>query len=193
MIRLGGRELLFSIIHDISERKRAEEQLRFTASVFEHAHEGIMITDANAQIVDVNRTFTEITGYAREDVLGRSPNLLRSGYTARRFTVRNVGGFVHRRLLARRSVEPAQKRRGVPRTADHLSVRPPDGRVTHYGGVLRHHRAERTPAKLERMAHYDAHPTAQPGVAGRPADAGADPGAPLGQAAGGVLSRSGRL
>ena len=55
---LGGRELLFSIIHDISERKRAEEQLRFTASVFEHAHEGIMITDANAQIVDVNRTFT---------------------------------------------------------------------------------------------------------------------------------------
>ena len=84
-IRLGGRELLFSIIHDISERKRAEEQLRFTASVFEHAHEGIMITDANAQIVDVNRTFTEITGYAREDVLGRSPNLLRSGYHSQAF------------------------------------------------------------------------------------------------------------
>lgn len=65
---------------DISERKRAEEGLRLAAKVFECAAEGIIITDAAQRIVNVNDAFTRLTGYAREDVIGRTPAILQSGH-----------------------------------------------------------------------------------------------------------------
>lgn len=70
---------LIGVILDITERKMAEKQLQLAASVFTHAREGILITDANGTIVDVNATFTRITGYSRADVLGRNPRILSSG------------------------------------------------------------------------------------------------------------------
>ena len=63
---------------DISDRKRTEDQLRLAASVFTHCHEGIMIADADGLIVDVNQAFSRITGYSREEVLGRNPRILKS-------------------------------------------------------------------------------------------------------------------
>ena len=70
---------------DITERKQAEEQLHLAASVFTHAREGILITDSAGEILDVNEAFTEITGYRRDDVLGRNPRLLASGRHDRAF------------------------------------------------------------------------------------------------------------
>ena len=64
---------------DITQRHESEAKLHLAASVFTHAREGILITDADANIVDVNETFTRITGYQRDEVLGRNPRLLRSG------------------------------------------------------------------------------------------------------------------
>ena len=67
-------------LHDITERKRVEMELRRAAIVFEEAHEGILITGADAQIVAVNRAFTEITGYSEAEILGHNPRVLSSGY-----------------------------------------------------------------------------------------------------------------
>ena len=66
------------ILYDITERKRAEEKLKLSGRVFTQAHEGILITDADGLIVDVNPAFSEITGYSREDVLHQNPSILRS-------------------------------------------------------------------------------------------------------------------
>jgi len=66
-------------IIDITERKKTEEQLQLAASVFTHAREGIMITDAKGKIIEINNTFTHITGYDREQVIGKDPSLLKSG------------------------------------------------------------------------------------------------------------------
>ncbi len=52
------------------------ERMRLSASVFDHAHDGIFITDAHANIVEVNYAFTQITGYSRDDALGRVPQAL---------------------------------------------------------------------------------------------------------------------
>lgn len=64
---------------DITARRQAEEDLRLAASVFTHAREGIVITDSEVNIVDVNRAFTNITGYTKEEVLGKNPRILNSG------------------------------------------------------------------------------------------------------------------
>ncbi|MDR0578089.1 MAG: EAL domain-containing protein [Candidatus Accumulibacter sp.] len=78
--RLGGRIIgrVFSFA-DVSEDKAREAQLKLAASVFSHAHEGIMITNAKGDIVDVNAIFCRITGYSREEVIGRNPRFLKSG------------------------------------------------------------------------------------------------------------------
>ena len=64
---------------DISARKQAESQLQLSASVFNHSREGIMITQPDGSIIDVNPAFTRITGYTREEMLGRNPRSLSSG------------------------------------------------------------------------------------------------------------------
>jgi diguanylate cyclase (GGDEF)-like protein/PAS domain S-box-containing protein len=71
-----GRVLSFT---DISEEKAMESQLKLAASVFSHAHQGILITDAAGNIIDVNARFCQITGYAREDLIGQNPRILKSG------------------------------------------------------------------------------------------------------------------
>jgi diguanylate cyclase (GGDEF)-like protein/PAS domain S-box-containing protein len=75
----GGVANVIGLVVDISERIRSEEKLRLAAGVFSHAREGITITDASGTIVDVNEAFTRITGYAREEALGRNPRFLKSG------------------------------------------------------------------------------------------------------------------
>ncbi len=75
-----GKPALIAIAQDISERLIAEERQRLAASVFDNAHEGIMITDPAGHIVEVNSTFTELTGYTRDEALGKTPDLLKSGH-----------------------------------------------------------------------------------------------------------------
>ena len=70
---------------DITERKRAEENLRIIASVFDSSLEGIVITDANNIITDVNSAFTRITGYSREELVGKDPKLMSSGHHNKAF------------------------------------------------------------------------------------------------------------
>lgn len=78
-IVLAGIPALLSILRDITQRKQAEAKLQLAASVFDHALEGIMITDPDGSIIDVNAAFTRITGYARDEALGQNPRLLSSG------------------------------------------------------------------------------------------------------------------
>ena len=61
------------------ERNQTNKELLLQSNVFRNTHEGIIITDKNQLIIDINPAFTEITGYSREEVIGKTPNLLSSG------------------------------------------------------------------------------------------------------------------
>ena len=74
-----GGTVHLAVTQDITERKQVEARLQLAASVFSHAREGIMITDPTGCIVDVNDTFTRITGYSAQEVRGQNPRLLNSG------------------------------------------------------------------------------------------------------------------
>ncbi|KXS53389.1 MAG: diguanylate cyclase, partial [Marinobacter sp. T13-3] len=64
---------------NISDRKNGERGLRIAASVFDRSHEAIIITDHHNHIIDANPSFSRITGYSREEVLGQNPSILSSG------------------------------------------------------------------------------------------------------------------
>lgn len=66
------------IAREITVRKQTETRLHLAASVFAHASEGILITDRNGLILEVNDAFTSITGYAHDEVVGQTTQFLRS-------------------------------------------------------------------------------------------------------------------
>lgn len=67
-----------SLVQDITEGKLLEAQLKLVANVFTHAKEGIIITNASGNIIDVNEAFVFITGYERNEILGKNPRILKS-------------------------------------------------------------------------------------------------------------------
>jgi PAS domain S-box-containing protein len=78
-------EYILAFVRDITERKAIEEKLQLSASVFTSTHEGIIITDTDNNIVDVNGAFTTITGYSYADVCGKNPKILQSGRNNQEF------------------------------------------------------------------------------------------------------------
>ena len=64
---------------NIKERKAAEARLQLAANVFTHAREAILITDAQGSIIEVNDTFSQITGYSYEEALGKNLRMFQTG------------------------------------------------------------------------------------------------------------------
>ena len=63
----------------VTESKQAEEALRLRSAALEAAANAIVITDHCGNIEWTNRAFTALTGYSKEEVLGRKPSMLKSG------------------------------------------------------------------------------------------------------------------
>ncbi len=60
-------------------RHRRDADARLAVSVFSHADEGMLIADAQGNLIDVNAAFCRNTGYARDEVIGHNPRFLQSG------------------------------------------------------------------------------------------------------------------
>lgn len=73
----GEPQRLLATVSDVDERHDAQQRQRLSVSLFQHLHEGLLITDENLRALDVNPAYAQILGVARDEVLGSVPSLLR--------------------------------------------------------------------------------------------------------------------
>ena len=78
---MNGEKVILTARQDITDRKAAEARLRELSQAVEQSPGSVMITDGDGTIRYVNQKFVDITGYAREEVVGRNASVLRSGRT----------------------------------------------------------------------------------------------------------------
>jgi diguanylate cyclase (GGDEF)-like protein/PAS domain S-box-containing protein len=147
---------VFISLFDITQRKRDEEQLRLAASVFSTSQEGILISDANNRIIDINPAFTRVTGYSREEALGKNPGFLSAGrqnpafYAEMWREINNTGEWQGEIWNRRKSGET------FPELLSVVAVKDEQGNLQHYVGaftdisMIKQHEAD-----LAHIAHYD--------------------------------------
>jgi two-component system CheB/CheR fusion protein len=121
---------------DVTLRQHAEEQLRLAAKVFEQSGEGISITDPRGRIITVNQAFTKVTGYSAEEVIGKTPAILKSGrhdeefYTRMWETIQEQGWWQGEVWNRRKNGEL------YPEWLTINIVRDDDGSISHYVGIF---------------------------------------------------------
>ncbi|MCX7735797.1 MAG: PAS domain S-box protein [Candidatus Kapabacteria bacterium] len=84
-ITLKGIEYLYVTWRDITERKIKELKLLEYKQMIEQSPNSIVITDLKGNIKYVNPKFSQLTGYTKEDVIGKNPRILKSGLQGREF------------------------------------------------------------------------------------------------------------
>jgi two-component system, cell cycle sensor histidine kinase and response regulator CckA len=82
---LNGKPAIIGSLLDITERKRAEEQLSKLWQAVEQSPVSVVITDLRGRIEYVNPRFTEVTGYSEAELVGQNPRILKSGTMDRDF------------------------------------------------------------------------------------------------------------
>ena len=141
----------------VSDRQVVEERQRLAASVFDNAHEGIMITDPDGMILEVNVSFTELTGYSHEEALGKTADLLKSGHHDAGF-YDEMWRKIHDEGYWRGEVWNRKKSGEIFVVLLTISsVRQRNGEISHFVAIfsditlIKQHQQ-----RLEHLAHFDA-------------------------------------
>ena len=128
----GAPRRALGAVQDITERRRVEQQVRQLSLAVEQSPETTVITNLEGAIEYVNDAYLRVTGFSRDEVLGKNPRLIQSGKTPRA-TYDEMwatlgrgetwrGEFINRRKDGTEFLEQAII----------SPLRQPDGEVTHY-------------------------------------------------------------
>jgi PAS domain S-box-containing protein len=165
LVKVQGKTVCTIILRDITERRRREESLRKLSSAVEQTAESVYITDCRGLIEYVNPAFEQQTGYAREEAVGQTPRILKSGEHGKEFYEamwkKMLSGQVFRDLFINK-----KKNGQVYYDLQTITpIRDDQGSISHFVASSRDvtHRVrtrralERVNAQLEREAERIAH------------------------------------
>jgi diguanylate cyclase (GGDEF)-like protein/PAS domain S-box-containing protein len=148
---------IIGVVQDVTDRRIGEERLRQAATVFEATQDGIVIFDADLHILNVNKSFSDMTGYGEEDLVGQELYLLTEkadGLETRRdvlmSTLRKTGRWQGEMLGIRKDGNK------FPLQVKAAAVKDDAGTFTHYIAVCSDISAVRqAESKLKYLAHFD--------------------------------------
>ncbi len=77
---IHGKALIsIGTVQDVTNSKLKDESMQVASMIYKFSTEAVMITDENNLIQDINPAFVSLTGYTLEEVVGKSPSILKSG------------------------------------------------------------------------------------------------------------------
>ena len=142
---------------DVTERKRAEEELALMAKVFTHSGEAIIITDADVRIVKTNATFSLLTGYTEDEVLGKNPIILSAGITPAEVYQEMWTSLIKHGLWAGELWDRRKTGEAYQKWLSIAAVTNKEGRVSHYLGSFSDiSERKASEARILHLAHHDA-------------------------------------
>ncbi len=145
-----------SSIIDISHQKQLEDEVQLAAMVFEYSLQGIILTDKENKIIKVNHSFTEMTGYQEQEVLGKEPDVLNSGMQSTEFYE-----IILKELLVRGTWQGEvynQRKNGeiFPEWLTMVAVKNDAKEITHYISIFNDITEKKKAAEdINFLAHYD--------------------------------------
>ena len=144
-------------MHDLSRSRQIEESLRLSAGVFENTAEGVVITDTDGTILEVNRATSEILGFSREEMIGLNPKLWKSGRHDESF-YRDMWRSLKETGQWRGEIWNRRKDGSVFPVWQTISdIKDDHGRLTHYVGVFSDiSQIKQSQEQLDYLAHHDA-------------------------------------
>ena len=127
-----NKNYIVAVVRDITERKKIEEQNLRLLHAVEQSPTSIVITDTKGNIEYVNPKFSEVTGYSRDEVLGKNPRILKSGEVSREF-YKNLWDTIISGLEWRGEFHNKKKNRELYWEMASISpVKSSEGKITHY-------------------------------------------------------------
>ncbi|MDO8988967.1 MAG: response regulator [Sideroxyarcus sp.] len=123
------------LIKDITERKASEDQIRKLSLAVEQSTESIVITNLDANIEYVNEAFVQVTGYSREEAIGRNPSILQSGKTQRATYDALWDALSHDRTWHGEFVNRRKDGSEYSEYATITPIRQANGHISHYVAV----------------------------------------------------------
>lgn len=151
----GARQSLLIIGRDVTELRNTEDTLRIAATAFE-AQQGMVITDAQRTILQVNRTFTLITGYSAEEVVGKNPRILASGRQNADFYERMTQALDADGVWTGELWNQRKNGTVYPESLSISAVRDAAGVTTHYVGIFSDITERiQAQAQIDNLAFYD--------------------------------------
>lgn len=152
----GGNRSVIGLILDVTDRKRSEQRLRQQAMVFNSIQEGIVITDPQCRVIDVNPAFECITEYSLDEIRGENMRFIQSGRQERSFYV-NLWQCVL--TTGNWQGEIWNRRKSGDIYLDWISisaVRDEAGHIANYVGTFVDiSRMKHAQSEIERLAHHD--------------------------------------
>jgi len=85
LIKLKQKRWVYCSARNITQQLIDEAKTKLAALVYEHSSDSIVITDQNSLIISINPAFSSMTGYALEEIKGKSTNVLNSGQQSKEF------------------------------------------------------------------------------------------------------------
>ncbi len=78
-LEFDGRPAALVVALDVTDLRKAQEEMRLLSTAIAQSHEAACVTDPAGGILYVNPAMEALTGYSRDELLGRNPRLLKSG------------------------------------------------------------------------------------------------------------------
>ena len=156
LIEQDEEPFIWSVVEDITIRKKTEQKLQLAGKAMESSLEGIVITDADEKIAEINSAYCTISGYSRDEIIGRTPRHMQSGYHTPEFyremweSINNEGEWQGEIWDRRKDGEVFAKWLSIS------SLKDSDQKITHYVGVFSDITLiKQTEEELRQLAHYD--------------------------------------